>query len=113
MKKQEKSKYIIKINTIERHIKVIELVEISEGKEQLIDKIEGNFDVVNEIKKLLVKNKLRPEKIYEYIPNVGPGTSFTGTKVGVTVANVINWALGKKKLDELYNPIYISEPNIG
>lgn len=111
--RQEKSKYIIKINTVERNAKALELIERFGEEESLVDSVEGSFDVVSELKNLLIKHKIRPNDIDEYIPNVGPGTSFTGTKVGVTVANVINWALGKKKLNEGYTPIYTSEPNIG
>ncbi len=113
MMKQEKSHYIIKINTIERNVKIIELVEKTLETEKLVEKVEGNFDVVSELKNVLDKHGLQAEDIEEYIPNVGPGTSFTGTKVGVTIANVVNWALDRKKLEEAYVPKYISEPNIG
>ena len=46
-----------------------------------------------------------------YDVNKGPG-SFTGIKIGVTIANVLNWALGKKKISELVVPDYGREPNI-
>lgn len=76
-----------------------------------IDVIEGDIDVVSSMEKLLKNNNLSIDDIDEVVPFKGPG-SFTGLKIGVTVANIINWAKGKKKLSELDYPEYGSEPNI-
>ena len=58
-----------------------------------------------------LSQKLKAKDITEYESNPGPG-SFTGLKIGTTIANVFNWALGKKKINELALPEYGREPNI-
>jgi hypothetical protein len=99
--------YKIYIDTTERFQKKVTLKK--DGVE--VDFLEGDIDIVTAIKKILVKNNLKPENIDEFIPNPGPG-SFTGIKIGVTVANVLNWVLGKKEMDELVEPQYGKLPNI-
>lgn len=47
------------------------------------------------IDKILKKNKTLPKDLNELYVNVGPG-SFTGTRVGVTIANALAFALGLK-----------------
>ena len=54
---------------------------------------------------------LKKEEITEVASNLGPG-SFTGLKIGVTIANVFNWALGNKKIEEMDIPEYGRDPNI-
>ena len=105
--KKEKSEYKILIDTSTRFEKEVRLVE---GEKELGKKC-GDIDIVTSIKELLKDNNLKPSDISEYIPNLGPG-SFTGLKVGVTIANILNWATGRKKIDELDLPEYGSEPNI-
>ena len=47
------------------------------------------------IDKILRRNKLDPKSINEISVNVGPG-SFTGTRVGVAIANALGFALNIK-----------------
>lgn len=59
------------------------------------------------IDKILKRNKLTPRDIDEISVNVGPG-SFTGTRVGVAIANTLGFALGvkvnkKKQVAPKYN----------
>ena len=54
---------------------------------------------------------LKLEDILEIEPNPGPG-SFTGIKVGITIANVLNWITGKKGINDLAVPEYGKQPNI-
>ncbi len=111
MKIQEKSQLKIYIDSSQRDAKKVSLIEFTAGNEKVIDFEEGNIDIVGSIRDLLVRNNLNLEDISEFVPNLGPG-SFTGLKVGVTVSNVFNWLLGKKKLNELDVPEYGGEPNI-
>lgn len=104
----EKSQYKIYIDTTDRKEKKISLIS-SDGA--VVDSIQGNIDEVSTIKNLLEKHSLEPSDILTYDVNAGPG-SFTGLKIGVTIANTLNWALGKKKTSELVQPQYGQEPNI-
>lgn len=101
----------IKIDTRERYHKRVELVKSEAGKEKLLGRKEGDIDVVSSINNLLKENNLKAKDIGEFTAHPGPG-SFTGIKMGVTAANIFNWALGKKKPDELILPEYGREPNI-
>lgn len=47
------------------------------------------------IDKLLKKNNLKPNQIEEIEVNTGPG-SFTGTRVGVAIANALGFGLDVK-----------------
>ncbi|HOD01693.1 MAG TPA: hypothetical protein PKH50_03220 [bacterium] len=111
MKTQEKSQLKIYIDSSQRDRKKVSLIKISGEKQKELDVIEGSVDVVGSIRKILQKNNLELKDISEFVPNLGPG-SFTGLKIGVTVSNVLNWILGRKKLGELYIPEYGGEPNI-
>ena len=71
----------------------------------------GDIDIVSAIKGLLEENNLPIENVDEFTSNLGPG-SFTGLKIGATIANVLNWALGKKNIKELDIPEYGRDPNI-
>lgn len=99
--------YKIKLDTSDRYKKSVILLRDGE----LIDEIKGDLDVVVAIQAILQKNKIKISEIDEFYANPGPG-SFTGLKIGATIANVLNWVSGKKKIDELSYPEYGSEPNI-
>ena len=99
--------YKIYIDTTDRYIKAVKLFKDSAE----IATKSGDIDVVSTISELLKENNLTPEQIQTYEVNKGPG-SFTGIKMGVTVANIFNWALGKKSFKELDMPEYGREPNI-
>jgi tRNA A37 threonylcarbamoyladenosine modification protein TsaB len=103
--------YKILIDSTERFQKKVELILVENKKEKILDLEEGNIDIVSAIQTLLNKNDLKPEDIEEYVSHPGPG-SFTGLKIGATIANVFNWALGKKEITELSYPDYGREPNI-
>lgn len=100
--------YKIYIDSSDRYKKEIRLLG---DKYEILDKVIGDIDVSYEISQLLKKNDLTPSAIGSYEINRGPG-SFTGLKIGAAIANVFNWALGKKKIDELVYPEYGKEPNI-
>jgi len=99
--------YKIYIDTTKRYEKIVSLRK----NETEIDLIEGNIDIVSSIQEILKKNELKLGDLEEIVPNPGPG-SFTGIKIGITIANVLNWATGKKKIEELTKPNYGKEPNI-
>jgi len=104
MKKQEKSQLKIYIDSSQRDKKKVVLVKILDHERKELDVIEGDVDI-------LERNDLKLKDVSEFIPKLGPG-SFTGLKIGVTVSNVLNWLLKRKKLNELYIPEYGGEPNI-
>lgn len=99
--------YKIYIDTTIRYKKRVALVkddtEISTRK--------GKIDIVTSIREILEEKNLELEDIEEIIPNPGPG-SFTGIKIGVTIANVINWVTRKKPIEKLAKPEYGKSPNI-
>ena len=99
--------YKIYIDTTERFNKSV----ILKKDDVEVDKLQGDIDVADSIQKILVKNNLQIKDIEEFIPNPGPG-SFTGIKIGITVANVLNWVFGKKKMEDLTKPQYGKMPNI-
>lgn len=111
MKTQEKLQLKIYIDSSQRDLKKVSLLEIEDGNQREVDFVEGSIDIVGSIKDLLKRNKLELEDISEFVPMLGPG-SFTGLKVGVTVANMFNWLLGRKNLKNLDIPEYGGEPNI-
>ncbi|HNU76719.1 MAG TPA: hypothetical protein PKL88_03320 [bacterium] len=111
MKIQEKSQLKIYIDSSQRYMKKVSLLECVGDTEKKLDLVEGSIDVVGAIRDLLKRNKLELKDISEFEPMLGPG-SFTGLKVGVTVSNMFNWLLGRKDLKNLDLPEYGGEPNI-
>ena len=99
--------YQILIDTADRYNKSVSLVK--EG--QVVAEKKGELDVVVAIRDLLKEQKIKLSDVEEVKANPGPG-SFTGLKIGVTVANALNWALGKKKSTEIVLPKYGGQPNI-
>lgn len=61
------------------------------------------------IDKILKKHSLKPEDLSEIQVNLGPG-SFTGLRVGITIANALSFVLkipiNGKKVGEIILPIY-------
>ncbi len=57
------------------------------------------------IETILKKYKLDLDDLSEIKVNRGPG-SFTGLRVGIAIANSLNWALKLKKIDQLDEPGY-------
>ena len=47
------------------------------------------------VEKILKKNNLKPQDLDEVLVNTGPG-SFTGTRVGVAIANALGFGLDIK-----------------
>ena len=109
--KKEKQLYKIYIDSSQRYEKSVCLFRLENTSKTEIAKKTGDIDIPSAIKELLVENSVSLNEVSEIVPNLGPG-SFTGLKIGVTVANVKAWALGKKDINELYLPNYGKEPNI-
>jgi len=111
MKQPEKLQYKIYIDSSVRGHKKAALVKVNGENEEIVSEKEGEIDIVSSIKQLLLENNLKVFDISEFAPNLGPG-SFTGLKMGVTICNVLNWVLGRKKLKDLQLPQYGEKPNI-
>ena len=111
MKMSEKLKYKIYIDTSSRENRKVSLVRVLKEQEEQIDEEKGEINIIISIKKILDRNNLKINDINEFVPNLGPG-SFTGLKMGVTVANILNWSLGIKSLKNLQVPEYGQEPHI-
>lgn len=99
--------YKIYIDTTQRFSNILSLVE----NEKVLEEIKGDIDINYEIKRMLEKHTLKPEDVLEFNVNPGPG-SFTGLKIGITIANILNWALNKKSISQLIYPNYGKDPNI-
>ena len=99
--------YEIYIDTTTRYEKKVTL---KKGND-VIDEIIGDIDITSSIQTILEKNNIGLNNVSKVIPSKGPG-SFTGLKIGVTVANIINWVKGTKTEKDFDLPNYGSEPNI-
>jgi hypothetical protein len=99
--------YKLHLKTSEVREKTIQLY----NKDNLIDEVSGDVDVVDSIKNILEKNDLDPKDIEEFTYDKGPG-SYTGLKIASSVINTLNWVFNKKEPDKMDMPEYGSEPNI-
>jgi tRNA A37 threonylcarbamoyladenosine modification protein TsaB len=99
--------YKIWIDASERFNKIVRLTQ----DDKVVAEKSGDIDIVSSVKDILKSKNIDPRDVEIYEPQLGPG-SFTGLKIGVTAANVLNWALKKRKSNELYYPNYGREPNI-
>ncbi|KKS19656.1 MAG: hypothetical protein UU77_C0042G0005 [candidate division WWE3 bacterium GW2011_GWC1_41_7] len=103
--------YKIKIDATDRYRKTVELVNVIGSEEMQLAAVTGDIDIVATIRDILEDKGITIEDIGEFESNPGPG-SFTGLKIGSSIANVLNWALGRKSIKELTFPDYGREPNI-
>lgn len=101
---------ILKVDSTKREEITVELTDAHTGKtDKLIAKQKvGSQVLLPMIVKILKKNKQKFSDLTEIKVNPGPG-SFTGTRVGVSVANALGFALnlpinGKK--GKIVTPIY-------
>lgn len=85
------------------------------GDKEFINQVDSprNQDVFSFLLACLEKENFKQADITEVEVNPGPG-SFTGTRIGVTIANALGFALGipvngQKKPVE---PVYSSSPSI-
>ena len=85
---------ILKIDTTKREEVTVELIDQkSAKKDQLVQTQKlGSQVLLPMIAKILKKNKADFSDLTAVEVNVGPG-SFTGTRVGVAVANALGFAL--------------------
>ena len=71
--------------------------------------VKGSQTVLNYIERILKENKTRVEDLSEINVNIGPG-SYTGLKVGVSIANALGFALkipvNGKKIGQIAEPVY-------
>ena len=111
MKIAEKSEFKIYLDTSTRDDREVKLVKEVGGVQEVLGVKKGKIDITASIRDLLSENKLKVNDVVEFIPNLGPG-SFTGLKMGVTTANVLNFMAGRKSLKDLDYPNYGGEPNI-
>ena len=103
--------YKLIIETTDRKFHKILLNDVSGEKETTVDSEIGEFDTVETIKTMLKRNSVNLSDLGEVTVHKGPG-SFTGIKMGISVANILNWQLFGKKIEELDKPEYGREPEI-
>ncbi len=83
------------IDTTDRRITKVSLVTESGKKDLGSSNNYKSQETLKLIQKLLKLSKLNPEDIEEIEVKEGPG-SFTGIKVGLSVANALGYSLGLK-----------------
>ena len=99
--------YKIYLDTSKRYLNKVTLFK----DEKVLDRKEGDFDVVSTIADLLSAHNIKSEDVFvDYFE--GPGDSFTGLKIGSAIANTFNFATGKIKSADTKLPNYGREPNI-
>ena len=96
----------IYIDSTDRYKKSVRLSRDGE----IIDEISGRIDIIPSVKDLLDRNNLKIKQV-KFAANPGPG-SFTGIKIGITIANILNWTLHNQKIKNLQKPEYGASPNI-
>ncbi len=100
---------VLKIDTTDREKVTVELKVGTKTKDQISSSQEkGSQVLLPMIVKILSKNNLKFSDLTSIEVNPGPG-SFTGTRVGVSVANALGFALnipvnGKK--GKIVVPVY-------
>lgn len=100
---------ILKIDTTKREEVIVELWKDEKLKDKIVvTQKTGSQALLPAIAKILKINKVAFKDIKEVKAATGPG-SFTGTRVGVAVANAIGFALNipvNGKLDKIAIPVY-------
>lgn len=100
---------ILSIDTTGPDVKVELCDSITKKRTVLVKKqIQGSQTLLPLIANILQKNKIQKTAISKILVNTGPG-SFTGTRVGVAVANALGFALGipvNGKIDKQAIPKY-------
>jgi len=69
------------------------IVELDNDRFETVARKDKSQKLLPTIEKLLKKKKRDVEDIKEIEVNTGPG-SFTGLRVGVSIANTLGWVLG-------------------
>ena len=85
---------ILSIDTTDSTKTVVSLKK--DGKESVLEELtdrQKSQNVLPLIAQLLKKEKMQLADLTEVEVNSGPG-SFTGTRVGISVANTLGWTLG-------------------
>ena len=100
--KQAKDKCILNIDTSSSAENSVSLFEGNKKISAVKSKLQSSQVLIPMIEQILKKRKLKVSDIKEIKINTGPG-SFTGLRVGISVANAISWLLkipinGKQKL---------------
>lgn len=104
--------YKVFINASDRYKKLVQLRKYSTSEDfEIIGFKEGEIDIVASVREVLREAGLSVNDVKDFVSFPGPG-SFTGLKISATIANVLNWSLGKRSIRELEYPDYGREPNI-
>lgn len=113
MRKKEKfqfqtMRYRLYLDTTDRKQKIVKLFK----EEKLMYSVSSEESEFELIDKVLVKVGIKFRDIDSIDVNRGPG-SFTGLKIGATIANTFNYLKGNiEKWDDLIIPEYGAEPHI-
>lgn len=88
---------ILTINTKDREKIEIGLVDNLNHKTIKFNTLNQSDDILNVIINILVQYKTKINDINAILVHEGPG-SYTGVRVGITVANTLAWSLNKPTL---------------
>ena len=83
---------ILEINTTDREKISLTLLDKKAEKYFEFKTKDQSADLLVAINKVLKKNKISLQNLKAIVVKIGPG-SFTGVRVGVTVANTLSWTL--------------------
>ena len=104
MSAKTKEKLVLFIDTSNNKKTIVKL-----GDKEIIKEYDNPREqkLLELIDKLLTDTKTKKESISEILVNLGPG-SYTGLRVGCSVANTLAWALGikvngKDRVEPVYN----------
>ena len=106
---------LLKIDTTKREEVIVELIDKKSGRHDKLIQTQkiGSQVLLPMVMKILKKNQVKFDDLTAVEVNPGPG-SFTGTRVGVAIANALAFALDIKVNDQKppVFPTYSQEPNI-